>query len=150
MKNALLDWINKDKKLHDLLSGIEATGKSPIEQAEIGFYKIAELYKLPLMPNDVPKDDEQGVSLYEEHALIKFLEDNKTDPRGFVLSAAYHLVNGYRVDLYQVIEKEFGENAPANCRIGIKGDGFNGEVVFPQKETKSWIELGCKIMRQPI
>ncbi len=150
MKNPLIDWINNDKKLNALLTEIESTGKSPIEQAEIGFDKLAELYKIPKMPNDVQNDDENGISLFEEHALIKFLEDEKADPRGFVLSATYHLVNGFRVDLNEVIKKEFGNNIPENCKIGIKGDGFNGEVVFPQKEKKSWIELGCKIMRQPI
>lgn len=65
-----------------------------------------------------------------------------------VLSAAFHLLSDYRVDLFQVAEKEFGKNIPEKCRIGIKGEGYNGGVVFPQKETKSWIELRCKIMKQ--
>ena len=54
-----------------------------------------------------------------------------------VLSAAFHLLSDYRVDLFQVAEKEFGKNIPEKCRIGIKGGGYNGGVVFPQKETKS-------------
>ena len=136
MMKPLIDWINSDKKLHNLLTEIEATKKSPLEQAEIGFDKLAELYKIPKMPNDVPDNDDNGISLFEEHALIKFLEDEKTDPRGFVLSATYHLLNGITVDLNEVIKKEFGNNAPENCKIGIKGNGFNGEVIFPQKEKR--------------
>ncbi|MGK0448156.1 MAG: hypothetical protein ACJA2M_001940, partial [Polaribacter sp.] len=27
-------------------------------------------------------------------------------------------------------------------------EGYNGEVVFPQKESISWFDLGCKIMKQ--
>ena len=109
------------------------------------------------MPTDIKDeelddDDFDGItdqrSLFEEHALIKYLADKNEDPRGMVLSAAFHLLNDYRVDLFLVAEKEFGKNIPEKCRIGIKGEGYNGEAVFPQKETKSWIELGCKIMKQ--
>ena len=77
MENPLIDWINNDKKLNALLTEIESTGKNPREQAEIGFDKLAELYNIPKMPNDVPDDAENGISLFEEHALIKFLEDEK-------------------------------------------------------------------------
>ena len=87
-------------------------------------------------------------SLFEEHALLKYLVGDNEDPRGIVLSAAFHLLNDYRVDLFQIAQKGFGKNLPEKCKIGIKGDGFNGEVVFPQKESKSWFDLGCKIMKQ--
>ncbi|WP_111684568.1 hypothetical protein [Winogradskyella tangerina] len=156
-QNLVEHWINTDKQLNDLIIAIESTGNTLTEKAEIAFEKLSELYDITRMPNDI--DDEEldddnldGVtdqrSLFEEHALIKYLADENEDPRGMVLSAAFHLLNDYQVDLFQVAKKEFGKNIPEECIIGIKGEGFYGEVVFPQKETKSWIELGCKILKQ--
>jgi hypothetical protein len=156
-QNPVEHWINTDKQLNDLIVEIESGDKTLSEKAEIAFEKLSELYEIPRMPTDIKDeelddDDFDGVtdqrSLFEEHALIKYLADENEDPRGMVLSAAFHLLNDYRVDLFQVAEKEFEKNIPKKCRIGIKGEGYNGEVVFPQKETKSWIELGCKIMKQ--
>ena len=156
-ENLIENWINTDKKLYDLIVEIDSTEKSLVEKAEIAFEKLSKMYNIPRMPNDI--DDEEfendeefdGIeqrSLFEEHALIKYLAEENKDPRGMVLSATFHLLNNYRVDLYQVAEKEFGKIIPENCKIAIKGEGFNGEVVFPQKESKSWFDLGCKIMRQ--
>jgi hypothetical protein len=157
-ENLVQNWIDTDKMIYDMIVEIESTGKSFPEQAELAFEKLSKLYNIPRMPNDI--DDEEledyeeldGVtdkrSLFEEHALIKYLAEEKEDPRSLVLSAAFHLLNDYRVDLFQVAEKEFGENIPEKCKIAIKGEGFNGVVVFPQKESKSWFELGCKIMKQ--
>lgn len=128
--------------------------KSLIQQAELAFEALSKIYNIPRMPNDIDDEDEEsdGVtdqrSLFEEHALIKYLAGENEDPRSIVLSSAFHLLNDYRVDLCQVAEKEFGKNIPEKCKIGIKGEGFNGEVIFPQKESKSWFELGCKIMKQ--
>lgn len=156
-ENLIENWINTDKKLFNLIVEIDSTDKSLFEKAEIAFEKLSELYNIPRMPNDIDdqnfEDDEEfdGLeqrSLFEEHALIKHLAEKNEDPRGMVLSAAFHLLNNYRVDLIQVAEKEFGKRIPKNCKIAVKGEGFNGEVVFPQKESKSWFDLGCKIMRQ--
>jgi hypothetical protein len=157
-ENLVQNWIDTDKNLSNLITEIETEFNSFTEQAEIAFERLSKLYNIPRMPEDVAEDEfedddeSDGVSdkrsLFEEHALIKYLADENEDPRGIVLSAAFHLLNDYRVDLFQVAEKEFGENIPKNCKIGITGEGFNGNVVFPQKETKSWFELGCKIMKQ--
>lgn len=157
-ENLVQNWIDTDKKLYDLIMEIESTGKSFPEQAELAFEKLSKVYNIPRMPTDISdeefEDDEEfddvtdPRSLFEEHALIKYLAGEDEDPRSVVLSAAFHLLNDYRVDLFQVAEKEFGEDIPEKCKIGIKGDGFSGEVVFPQKESKSWFELGCKIMKQ--
>ena len=156
-QNPVEHWINTDTKLNELIVAIESTNKTLSEKAEIAFEKLSELYGIPRMPADIQDeeiddDDFDGVndqrSLFEEHALIKYLSDENEDPRGMVLSAAFHLLNDYRVDLFEVAKKEFGENIPENCKIGIKGEGYNGEVVFPQKESISWFDLGCKIMKQ--
>lgn len=157
-QNPVENWINTDKKLNDLIIEIESTNKTLTEKAEIAFERLSELYEIPRMPSDIVEnefDDEEdfdGVtdqrSLFEEHALLKYLADENEDPRGTALSAAFHLLNDYRVDLFQVAEKEFGKNIPENCKIGIKREGYNGEVVFPQKESISWFDLGCKIMKQ--
>lgn len=155
-ENLVQNWINTDKTLFNLIAEIESTCKSFPEQAEMAFEKLSEIYNIPRMPSDIDEDDsnydeeldEYTRSLFEEHALLKYLAGENEDPRSIVLSAAFQLLNGYRVDLFQVAEKEFGKSIPEKCQIGIKGEGFNGEIVFPQKETESWFDLGCKIMTQ--
>ncbi|AOW20175.1 hypothetical protein [Urechidicola croceus] len=155
-ENLIENWINTDEKLKDLIINIKLTKKTLIEKAEIAFEKLSEIYKIPRMPTDIVEsiddDDEfdeipEQRSLFEEHALIKFLAHKNEDPLRIVLSAAFNLLNNYRVDLFQVAEKKFAKNIPERIGIGIKGEGFNGEVVFLQKGSKSWVELGCKIMR---
>lgn len=156
--NPVQNWIDTDKKLREIIEEIESTEKSFSEQAELAFERLSIEYNIPRMPTDLDdedlsdEDEWDGVSdqrsLFQEHALIKYLADGKEDPRGMVLSAAFHLLNDYRVDLFTVAEKKFGKNIPEKCKIGIKGEGYNGEVVFPQMESKSWFDLGCKIMVQ--
>ena len=147
--NLIEKWINTDKKLYNLITEIEPLDISLVEKAAIAFEKLAKLYNIPRMPEDILDDeDENKRSLFEEHALIKFMADENEDPRGMVLSAAFHLLNDYRVDLFQVAEKGFGKRIPENCKIGIRGEGYYGEVVFPQKETQSWTGLGCVVMTQ--
>ena len=156
-ENLVQNWIDSDKALYNLITEIEATNKSFPEQAELAFEKLSELYNIPRMPSDINDEeldedeefeDDISRSLFEEHALLKYLAGKFEDPRSIVLSAAFHLLNDYRVELLQVAIKEFGKNIPENCKIGIKGDGFHGEVVFPQKETESWYDLGCIVMTQ--
>ncbi|QKX05357.1 hypothetical protein HN014_10665 [Aquimarina sp. TRL1] len=153
-KQYLKDWIDSDKKLQDLIVEIESTGKSNNEKAELAFEKLSTLYNIPRMPIDVNEGFEfksknplkeiiDKRSLFEEHTLIKYLSKENEDPRGMVLLATWHLLNDYRVDLWQIAEKEFGGNIPDRCQIGIRGSGIYGEVVFPNKEGKSWSELGC-------
>ena len=155
-ENPIENWINTDKKLNVLIVEIESTDKSLIEKAQMAFERLCVLYNIPRMPDDIIEeeyDDNEEYdefknerSLFGEHALIKYVAGKNEDPRGLVLSAAYHILNDYGVDLFQVAEKKFGKNIPENFQIGIKGDGYFGEVVFPQKESISWFDLGCKIM----
>ncbi|MDX1286185.1 MAG: hypothetical protein R3182_14280, partial [Draconibacterium sp.] len=139
-----------DKKLYDLLVEIQSMEKSENEQAEIAFNRLCELYDLPKMPNDTEKyesyyEDNNILnprSVFEEHALLKFMEPND-DPRGIVLSAVYHVKNNVGVDYQDIALKEFGKKIPKDLQIGIQGSGINGIVVFPHKEGKSWFDLGC-------
>ncbi|WP_405351586.1 hypothetical protein [Nonlabens sp. Asnod3-H03] len=150
MENPIEKWINEDKDLYNLVVEIQSMNKTEIEQAEIAFNKLCELYDLPKMPNDLERyeeyyennDVENPRSVFEEHALLKYLEPNN-DPRGLVLSAIYHVKNGFGVEYEEIAEKEFGEEVPENLQIGIKGSGINGVIVFPLKEGKSWFDLGC-------
>ena len=158
MENPIENWYNSDKKLQDLIFEIESSGNSFPDMAEMAFEKLCEVYNIPRMPEDLliknefgdydtpdeEKEDEIGKrSLFEEHAFIKYLSDENEDPRGMVLSAAWHLLNDYRVDLWQIAKKEYGNNIPERCQIAVRGEGYHGEVVFPNKEDKSWTELGC-------
>lgn len=158
MSNPIQEWMSKDKALHDLVVEIQSMDdKTPMEQAEIAFYRVAQLYNLPKMPQDVvdcedelgDDDDEEPRSLFVEHALLRYLEPD-IDPRGIVLTSAYYVKNNLPIDIRVVAEKEFGENPPENCMIGIRGQDFYGEVIFPQKEGKSWLELGCVYMAKMI
>lgn len=148
-ENLIEKWINTDKKLYNLITEIESLDKSVAEKAEIAFERLSKLYSIPRMPEDI-HDEEDGNkrSLFEEHALIKFMAAENEDPRGIVLSAAFHLLNDYQVDLLKVAEKGFGNKIPEKCNIGIRGEGYYGEVVFPQKETQNWFDLGCVVMTQ--
>ncbi|MBK7636303.1 MAG: hypothetical protein IPJ13_20080 [Saprospiraceae bacterium] len=149
--NAVEIWVNTDKKLQNLIMEIESTGKTLTEKAELGFERLCELYQIPRMPTDKTNENlDESVSndydrfersLFEEHAYIKFLSDGTDDPRGLVLSAAYHLLNGLEIDLGYIVKKAFGKKK--ECLVALRGDGYHGEVVFPEKEGKSWVELGC-------
>ena len=147
-ENLIEKWINSDKNLYDLIVEIQSTNKSINEQAELAFEKLSKLYGIPRMPSDISDDESKQRSFFEELALIKYLAEENEDPRGMVLSAAFNLLNNCHVELFQIAEKEFGDSIPKKFKIGITGEGFNGKVVFPQKESKSWFELGCKIMNQ--
>jgi len=148
MANQIQDWINEDDKLYSLIIDIQSTEKTPTEQAEIAFNRICELYDIPLMPEDIIStknniDNQLNTrSLFEEHALLKFLAPDNEDPRGIVLSAAHNLLNNHYVSYYEVAKKEFN-NIPEVCQIGVSGSNYNSKVIFFQKETKNWDELGC-------
>ena len=131
MSNQVENWINSDEKLQGLVMEIESTGKSHTRMAEMAFEKLCILYNIPRMPADVIENAEEEFedslddlienrSLFEEHALIKYLSDEDTDPRGMVLSAAWNLLNDFRVDLWKVAQKEFGNNIPYRCQIGLR------------------------------
>jgi len=148
MENQIQDWINKDDTLYNLIIEIQSSNKAPTQQAEIAFNRICELYDIPKMPEDIiltennPELLSEARSLFEEHALLKFLAPENEDPRGIVLSAAHNLLNNHNVSYYEVAKKEFND-IPEVCQIGVSGSEYNSKVVFFQKETKNWDELNC-------
>ena len=144
--NPIEKWITNDQRLDALIEEIESTEKSYSEKAEMAFERLCIMYKIPRMPEDIIENEDDVTkqrSLFEEYAIIKYLSEEDEDPRGMVLSAAWHLLNSYQIDLKEVALKEFGGNIPDRCLIGFKGNGIKGEIVFPQKENKSWFDLGC-------
>lgn len=160
MTNRIQKWINEDDKLYNLIIEIQSSEKNPISQAAIAFNRICELYNIPKMPVDViangnnPEYLNNTRSLFEEHALIKFLAPENEDPRGLVLSAAHNLLNNHYLSYYSIAKKEFDNDIPKVCQIGISGKGHSSKVVFFQKETENWEDLGCltvtSINKQPI
>ena len=153
MFNPIQDWIDEDENLSELLVEIQSLDIPEREQARIAFKKLCEHYDLPQMPEDTLKYKKQyeelGItdprSVFEEHALLKyFMPEN--DPRGLVLNATYHVKMDIRVDYQEIAEKEFGNNIPENLQIGIRGSDIDGEIVFPIKEGKSWVDLDCKVL----
>jgi len=149
MTNPIQEWINKDDKLYNLITKIQLSNKNPSKQAEIAFNNLCELYNIPKMPEDITttKDDfghlNDTRSLFEEHALIKFLAPKDEDPRGLVLSAAYNLLHNNLINYYDVAKKEYNNEIPEVCQIGVSGDGYTSKVIFFQKETKKWEDLDC-------
>lgn len=148
MANQIQDWINEDDKLYNLIIEIQSSDKNPNTQAEIAFNKLCELYNIPKMPDDMvtiehnSENIHNSRSLFEEHALLKFLAPEEEDPRGIVLSAAHNILHSNLVNYYEIAKKEFGD-IPEVCQIGVSGNNYNSKVVFFQKETKNWEDLGC-------
>lgn len=144
-------WIQNDQKLSDLLVKIQSTEKSPFQQAEMAFDQLCDLYDLPKMPEDLNRYkayyENKGItdprSVYEEAALLKFLEPND-DPRGVVLLAVYHVKYAIGVDLLDVFKKN-SRKLPKSPQLGIKGEGINTLIIFI-KDNESWYDLGCKVM----
>lgn len=148
MDNFIEKWIESDSKLYDLICEIEDTGKPFHEMAELAFHRLSDLYNIPKMPSDIASSEEAEVadekrSLFEEFTYLKYFSEEGEDLRPVVLLAAWNILNGMNVDLMRIAEKEFGTNIPEECQIAIRGEGINGEVVFPQNEGKSWYYLGC-------
>ena len=146
------DWVNQDEILGSLLIEIESmTEKTIIEQAEFAFHRICELYDLPKMPEDLERyseyydenDIDEPRSVFEEVALIKFLEPND-DPRGIVLAATFNVKHNIGVDLKEIMKMSFGKP-----KFGIKGEGINSEIVFIG-ENENWIDLDFKVLVQPL
>ena len=122
--------------------------------AEMAFHALPSLYNIPKMPSDILNEEAEETigddakdmekrSLFEEFTYLKYFADEGEDLRPLVLLAAWNILNGMNVDLSQIAEKEFGPNIPEECQIAIRGEGIKGEVVFPDKENKSWYHLGC-------
>jgi hypothetical protein len=149
MANQIQEWINEDDKLYNLIIEIQSSDKNPNAQAEIAFNKLCALYDIPKMPEDIItlehnlENIDNQRSLFEEHALIKFLAPENEDPRGIVLSAAYNILHNNLVNYYEVAKKEYNNELPEVCEIGVSGNGHDSKVVFFQKETKNWEDLGC-------
>jgi hypothetical protein len=143
MENPIQEWINNDDKLYNLIIKIQQDSTSSNNQAEKAFNKICAIYDIPKMPENTNNTYENR-SLFEEHALIKFLAPENEDPRGLVLSAAYNIINNKLIDYYEIAKKEYGLKIPNPCQVGISGDGYNSKVVFFEKETQNWENLGCQ------
>ncbi|PHS08818.1 MAG: hypothetical protein COA88_06210 [Kordia sp.] len=149
MTNQIQEWINEDDKLYNLIIKIQSSEIKPEQQATIAFNSICELYDIPKMPENIilAKDTPEHLvntrSLFEEHALIRFLAPENEDPRGLVLSAAYNLLHNKFINYYEVAKKEYNNDIPDICQIGVSGEGYTSKVIFFQKETENWEDLGC-------
>ena len=149
MANPIQEWINEDDKLYNLIIEVQSSDKDPNTQAEIAFNKLCELYDIPKMPEDVITIEHNSEniydprSLFEEHALLKFLAPENEDPRGIVLSAVHNILHNNLVDYYEVAKKEYSNKLPDVCQIGVSGNGYASKVIFFQKETQNWEDLGC-------
>jgi len=141
MANQIQEWINQDNNLYNLIIEVQSTDKTPIQQAEIAFNRICELYGIPKMPEDIisskanTESELDARSLFEEHALLKFLAPENEDPRGIVLSAAHNLLNHHHISYYEVAKKEFTD-IPEVCQIGVSGSEYNSTVVFFSKRNQ--------------
>ncbi|NKI31044.1 hypothetical protein [Croceivirga thetidis] len=150
MKNPIQNWIDSNKEVKDILKEIENSKISPSDQAELAMDKLCSLLDLPKMPEDTSRYEdfyekngiEESRSVFQENALLKYFHPEE-DPRSLIITAIYNLKNLIGVDLDEVIVREFGEKFKDDYLIGFKGNGIDGEIVFPQKEGKSWFDLGC-------
>ncbi|MNR24158.1 hypothetical protein D3C85_1412230 [compost metagenome] len=117
----------------------------------MAFNELSNLYDLPKMPEDLIRYEayyeNNGItdprSVYEEAALLKFLEPND-DPRGIVLLAIYHVKHAIGVNLHDVFKKNSGKLS-RNSKLGIKGKSINTLIVFI-KDNESWCDLDYKVV----
>jgi hypothetical protein len=155
MNQDLANWIRSDKKLHKIINEAESKGNSAMEQAEIAFPKLCQAYNLPQYPEDLEKfydyyekinvDDPRSV--YEEFALIKYLNDGD-DPRSMLLAAVFSVINNLSIDLKDILIKVNGE-FPKESFIGIKGLRLNTEIFFADSNGEL-LDLGCIVMYKVI
>lgn len=147
---ALPDWIRGDRRLFNLLTEIENTSNAFVERAEMIFHKVSELYEAPKYPDDV--DDEKLVngfmaetSVYEQLALLKYLEPGDEKLPENVLAAIYFIVHGTQVEMSFVYDKYSleGGNLKDISGRGFKNEGSGVELIFVKKD-ESWYDLGCK------
>jgi len=149
MANPIQEWINNDDKLYDLIIETQSSDENPNTQAIIAFNKLCELYDIPKMPDNVITIEQNSEiineqrSLFEEHAILKFLAPEDEDPRGIVLSAAHNIIHENLISYYEVAKKEYNNELPDVCQIGVSGTGYDSKVIFFQKETQNWEDLGC-------
>lgn len=155
MGNVVQDWIESDKKLYRLLEKIENSNLSIVEQAELAMDRLCKLLDIPKMPDDTSRYEkfyeenniEERRSVFEENALLKYVYPEE-DPRSILVTAVYSVKHLVGVDLDEILEKEFGKDFSGNYVVGYRGNGVNGEIVFPQKEEKSWVDLGCFMVKK--
>ncbi|GEP52297.1 hypothetical protein FNO01nite_29690 [Flavobacterium noncentrifugens] len=145
------EWIKSDLELYNTIMEIESTTKSQDRQAEMAFNKICELYSLPKYPEDLDnyleslgdKQDGEIRSVYEEYALIKFLNPN-ANKRTLVLSAIYNVKNFFAVDIKDVISKMESQFGSVKF-IGIEGEMVNTDVI-PVKNVEKGLLAGCFVV----
>lgn len=114
--NEIQAWIENDPRLNDLILKIEAEGGSNEEKAERAFFALADLYNLDRMPN---QSEGEGSSLFVEHAFLKYMAPND-DPRGRVLTAAYHIVNEMAIPAEVIAEKALGKEPEEGFQVGLR------------------------------
>ena len=147
----LQEWVSLNPEIEELLFEIQNMPIPIQDQAQIAFDRLAELLGLMKDPGEINQNENKDEdnesqsqrSLFEEHALLKYLEPDN-DPRSLVLSSVFHLFNGAGVAYEDIANKRYDGVIPQDCIIGIRGQGINSEVVFPREENASWYELGCK------
>lgn len=140
--NTITDWIKEDKGLEKIIQEIENKTDSFDEQAELAFHLVSEYFNVPKFLNmEESEDDEISSSVYEQLAILKYLEPNE-DLRGLVLTAIYFLQFGYRTSVEFIFEKYPSINKDEITGIGFKGENSKVELVLVKK-GESWFDLGC-------
>lgn len=142
--NYVQEWIDKDEKLSKILVEIQESPISVEKQAEMAFHRIAEVYNLPKMPQDVDNNTEaEATSVYEHLGLLNYLNPHG-DPRGNVLSALFFSKYKWEVDSNLILAKakKDGVDNKTAKRIGFLGKNHDVKIIFI-KENESWFDLGC-------
>ncbi len=147
--DSISDWIKSEKKLFALLTKIEKSTSDPHKQADQIFNKVSELFNVPKYPDDIESGNEDGplyeTSVYEQTALLKYLEPEPDKLPEHVLGAIYFIVHGTEVDPDFIFEKYEAEGSDRTSisGFGYKNEGVTVELVIVTKD-QSWVTLGCK------
>jgi len=150
----LQKWVQQNPTLSELLVEIQEMPLTLEEQAKVAFERIPELLNIPRMPTDMGDyytDDQEGEEgdspeqncVFAEFTLLKYLLPHE-DPRGLVLRSCFNVCHNLQSDYTEAAKKHYGENLPKSYTIGLKGEGTEGEIVFPDDTPgKGWYAQGC-------
>ena len=150
--NPILDWYSQDEQVKSVIDGLSVSGKTIEEQAAAAFEELSEAFDLPKYPHSFTEEHydrfsgmgiDEPRSVSEEAAVIRYL-DPEEDPRGIVMLALFHVLNGIQVPIQECAIKHFGgkRKIPKEYMVCFPGEGIQGKLHF-LKEGESWFELGA-------
>jgi hypothetical protein len=148
-ENPIEEWFKRDQRLNDLIVSIDQQNLSDEEAARQAFYKVSELYHLPMFPGEVSKEtDENNRSVFEEVGIVKYIFPDD-ELKGIVMLAIYNVFNTecISVDEAAAIFYNSHDDIPDEYFVYYFGKDVDAKIEF-DIGNKTWIEAGCISMQK--